>query len=102
MSKIFLQPAASRIAREHYLNTIEQPVPIQRVGEFVSIEALNELEKLYPNGKLHVWGMVPGKTESNFKKWERINIGDICLFSGGGKYFSSGTVKYKILNFDLA
>ena len=98
MSKIILHPVASVNSRKHYNDTIEKPVPISRIGKFVSKDDLHELEKLYPNGKLHIWGVLPGTSDYNIKKWERINIGDICLFSGGGKYFSSGTVKYKIHN----
>lgn len=101
MSKIILQPSGNKDAREHYVDTIENPVKIDRLSQFVSGGELDILKNIYSNGA-YTWGVTPGKNLSNHKKWLRIEKGDTALFSKEGHIFASGTVTYKIHNKDLA
>ena len=48
MSLVILQPCGSPSAREHYNDTIANPVPIERVSQFVTPADQIELSKIYP------------------------------------------------------
>ena len=102
MSKVLLQPAGDINAREHYVDTIENPVSIDRIGNFVKGNELNVLNDLYTDGKVYVWGVTPGTNGININKWNRIESGDTCLFSRGGEIFASGVVTFKLQNKNLA
>ena len=55
MSKIILQPSGNKDAREHYVDTIQNPVSIDRLSKFVNQDELNILKNIYPNGA-YTWG----------------------------------------------
>jgi hypothetical protein len=60
------------------------------------------LSTIYPGAAAAVWGVTPGENDRNRKRWERINPGDIALFSKKGKLFSVGEVSFKVHNKPLA
>ena len=99
-SQVILQPSGSKVALEHYQDTIIKPVSLSLIGQFASASELKDLSDRYPGGAVPTWGIVPGKAGQS--KWERITPGDIAVFSGSGKIFASGVVSYKIHNVDLA
>ncbi|MDC0145577.1 HNH endonuclease [bacterium] len=101
MSKIILQPAGNKDAREHYVDTIQNPISINRISQFVNQDDLNILKNIYSEGA-YIWGVTPGTNLSNKNKWNRIERGDTALFSKEGHIFASGTVTYKIHNKNLA
>lgn len=101
MSRVILQPAGSGDASVHYQDTIKNSVPLERIEPYVSKEEINILKEIYDNNAL-VWGVTPGKDGVNIGKWDRIKIGDVALFSGKGRVFSSSIVTYKCLNRELA
>lgn len=100
MSKIILQPAGSKGAKKHFLNTIEKPVNLSQIKVFLTPSEVGDLSDIYPSGRCYVWGVTPGG--SNEKKWDRISVGDVTLFSGGGRIYASGVTTYKIHNKDVA
>ena len=101
MNKIILQPAGSASARSHYIDTIENPVDINLIAEYVSEIDLNILKEIYSNN-VYIWGVTPGNKLTNKNKWDKIEKGDTALFSRKNRIISSGTVTYKIHNPDLA
>ena len=46
MSKIILQPSGNKDAREHYVDTIQNPVSIDRLSKFVNQDELNILKNI--------------------------------------------------------
>lgn len=102
MNKVILQPSGNKDAREHYENTIQQPVPIDVLGEYLSDHELDQLRIFYPNGQVPTWGVTPGKNNVNQGKWKKIQVGDVTLFSANGHIFASGVVTFKIHQKDLA
>ena len=101
MSKIILQPAGNPDAYEHYIESCSNPVSIERITSFVSQSESNILKNIYSQG-VYLWGVTPGKKLANKRKWDRIERGDIGLFSRSGFIFSSGVVTYKIHNKELS
>jgi len=102
MNSIILQPAGSNDAREHYSDTIQRPVDINRIKKFVSEDEFAILSELYLSGSVPTWGVTPGKDNGNKNKWDRINIGDVTLFSRKGAIYATGVVTYKLQNKELA
>lgn len=102
MSKIILQPAGSSDASEHYVDTIENPVDINRIRQFVSQKQYQRLSELYRDGKVPVWGVVPGKNKVNLGKWSRIESGDVTLFARKKQIFASAVVSFKMHNRSLS
>lgn len=108
MSKIILQPTGNKDAREHYVDTIMNPVDASRIKRFVP-ELSSQIDALYPDGRVFIWGVTPGKDDVNKKKWEKIDRGDVTLFSRGsdvprqeGGIIASAVTTLKFHNKDLA
>ncbi len=102
MQKIILQPAGDGDARKHYVDTIENLVPLEKIQSFVPEETFSQLQSLFPKGFIPVWGVTPGKGEGNKKKWERVERGDIALFSRDKAIVASASVVLTIHNKELA
>ena len=100
MSRIILQPSGNKDAREHYDDTILNPVGLNSISNFLSDKEKNIISKIYPNNKLFIWGVTPGG--NNISKWNKINQGDVTLFSKDKRIYSSGVTTYKFQNKDLA
>jgi len=95
---IILQPCANKDAREHYADTIENTVLLESISSFLDKKELNELQSIYPQGRLAIWGVMP----SQATKWQRIQAGDITLLAKEGAVFASAVTTYKVHNYALA
>ena len=100
MSNVILQPSGSASAREHYVDTVINPVSLDKIRPHISANDYNKLIEIYPSGDCMIWGVTPSKL--NINKWKRIKIGDITLFSSSGKIYSSGVTTYKLHSKSLA
>lgn len=100
MSNVILQPSSNKDAREHYVDTIANPVSIDKIRSYINDDDYNKLKEIYPSGECMIWGVTPSKI--NFNKWKRIKTGDITLFSSSGKIYSSATTTYKLHSKQLA
>lgn len=102
MTRIILQPCGNKDSRAHYADTIESPVELERVAEFLDAGTVDSLRSSVSEGTVATWGVTPGKSGGNVAKWERVDSGDIALFSREGQIFSAATVVMKIHNERLA
>jgi len=103
MNRVILQPASSKDAQEHFKNTIENPVDLEVIKNFVEELEYQTLVDIYgKNSKIPTWGVTPGESNVNVNKWGRIRVGDVTLFTAKGEIFASGVVTYKIQNRDIA
>ena len=100
MSNIILQPSGNKDAREHYVDTIANPVRLERIRSYLKLEDYSNLQEIYPSGDCMIWGVTPSKI--NYNKWKRIKTGDITLFSSSGKIYSSAITTYKLHSKGLA
>lgn len=100
MSKLILQPCGNSGAREHYYDTIQNPVPLERIRPFLNQEEFDILSQIYPQRECYIWGVTPGG--SNITKWNKVTRGDVTLFSKDGGIFASGVTTFKIRNSALA
>jgi hypothetical protein len=102
MSKVILQPCGNKDAREHYVETIKKSVPLTSIKPHISTQEFEMLNDIYPSGECKVWGVTPGKNGVNISKWERIEAGDVTLFSKEGHVFSSAVTTLKLHSKSLA
>jgi len=100
MSKLILQPSGNKDARDHYVDTVLNPVSFSRLESFLSSSELDALREIYPDEKCFIWGVTPGG--NNKSSWDRISKGDVAVFSRDGKIYASSVVTYKLHNKGLA
>lgn len=97
--RIILQPCASKVAQQHFSQTISNSsITIASIKNYLSDEQIKALKEYYPEGKLMVWGI----KSSSQTKWEKVNEGDVSLFSANKSIFASAVVGYKLHNKSLA
>jgi hypothetical protein len=97
---IILQPAGNKDGREHYLDTVQKSISIESVKSFLSVNEIQILSQIYPQGEFKCWGVTPSKI--NVGKWQRMRIGDVTLFSKTGGVFAKATTALKFHNKELA
>ena len=95
MTRVILQPTGSPSAREHYRDTIANPVVFRDFTEAAGAD-LTTLESMFPGGQAALWGVTPGK--SNATKWDRAEPGDIVLFAAKKMLFARGEILLKFHN----
>ncbi len=100
MSKIILQPSGNKDSREHYQDTIENSVALEKVKPHISNHDFKILKSIYPSGFCKVWGVTPGG--NNLTKWNRIETGDVTLFSRKGGIYASAVTTHKLHSKALA
>jgi putative restriction endonuclease len=102
MSQLLIQPSGGKNAQVHYEDTIRNLVSIDSCADVLSEAITNELNAIFPEGKCAFWGLVPGSNDSNRTKWEKIQPGDVVVFTGKKRVFATGIVKSKFQNAALA
>jgi hypothetical protein len=102
MTQLLIQPSGGKSAQVHYEDTIRNLVAIKTCDDLLSEAIVNELTAIFPEGKCAFWGLVPGSNDSNRTKWEKIQPGDVVVFTGKKRVFATGIVKSKFQNAALA
>lgn len=102
MNRVILQPVGLGVPWEHYKDTILNPVDLKVVAQYIPENQMNKLRNIYPQDKALIWGVVPGKNNINVGKWDKIQAGDIALFSGQNRIFASAVVTSTLVNSELA
>lgn len=100
MSKIILQPSGNKDAREHFVDTIKNSVSLGSIKHHVSPQEFETLQSIYPTNECKVWGVTPGG--NNLTKWNRIESGDVTLFSRDGIIYASAVTTFKLHSKSLA
>ena len=96
---LILQPCANYIAQQHYNDTvINNNLVLEDIRSELMESDYEALLNIYGSNNIHIWGV----TKSSYTKWEKIQIGNIVLFSKNKEIFSHGVVCYKIHNKQLA
>ena len=99
---VVLQPAGNQGSRQHYADTIAKPVEIKLCEPYLSQQDLRKLLDIHPTGMAAMWGVVPGVNEVNRRKWERMSVGNVVLFSSDRKIHTSAVVASKFISKELA
>jgi hypothetical protein len=101
MTKVAIQPAASADAQKHYASTVASRIKISdyRSEAGVDLELLTRVSK---DGEVALWGVTAGKRGVNAKKYQKLSVGDVVLFTKEKHVFSSGRITALIQNPRLA
>ena len=100
--RVILQPGADAVAVKNYNETILKNIKLNHIKNYLSDEEFKILKNIYHDDNIKIWGVVNGKNNCNYKKWEKINPGDIVFFAKNNKLFSMLTVTTKFKNKKLA
>lgn len=101
MTQVIVQPAGNAGGREHYEDTIANPVDLGRITS--QLDEATARRVLTRFGKpVAVWGVTSGGNDANAAKWRKIQEGDVALFLQKGRAVASGTVAMKLRNAKLA
>lgn len=101
MTQLVLQPCGDDDAVEHYVDTIENPVPLERISRFLPEADRARIARTLGDS-VAIWGVTPGKRDMNANKWHRMELGDIALMYRERRFFFKGEVAYKIRSADMA
>ncbi|MBA3431702.1 MAG: AAA family ATPase, partial [Actinobacteria bacterium] len=94
MPQLILQPAGNAGGRSHFADTVANPVPVESIRAFIHADDADRLQEHADS--VPVWGVTPGTTGTNARKWERIDVGDLSLFMREGRAIAAGLVHLKI------
>jgi hypothetical protein len=99
--RVAIQPCGDSEAQRHYVDTIENPVPREKILPFLSSSQRADFEAACGN-HVAVWGVTPGKLGQNRKKWLKLEPGDIALLYRAKRIFSLGHIVLTLHNEELA
>ncbi|MEV5078893.1 hypothetical protein AB0K74_08695, partial [Streptomyces sp. NPDC056159] len=101
---VFAQPASLKrpAVREHYEDTILQPVDLTSHADLIEPQVLQTLRDLFPSGQAQLWGVTPGIDGANLPQIRKMQAGDVVFFSGSKRLYLVGTVALTWHNPDLA
>ena len=95
--RAILQPTGNSDANKHFVDTILNPVPVAQILSQIETDDSARLRATFGNREsIPTWGVTAGKNGVNVKKWDRIQAGDLALFSRDNKVFASSFVADKI------
>lgn len=96
---LVLQPCANKLATSHFQQTIvNEKLNLNAIKPYLSKRDYDRLKNIYGDSHIKIWGVVP----SAKGKWNKVQIGDISLFTGNKEIFAYGTICYKFHNPTLA
>lgn len=100
MYNVILQPTGNKIAQFNYNFTMQDGVDLDAIKSFLKQKDFDILSQIYKNGVIRVWGITP--SPQKIKQWNKIQRGDVTLFSANKQIFASATITHKIHNLELA
>jgi hypothetical protein len=102
MRNIFLlyMPPNNLEAMTHYRDTIQQKVPLDRIGRYVSRDVADRLGRVFGQRPIAVWGS--RDSSANRAKFEKMSEGDDLLIVEGQTIKLLGKVALKTVNADLS
>jgi len=99
--RIAIQPCGDSVAQEHYVDTIENLVPRDRILPFVPDTERSQFLAAC-GAKVAIWGVTPGKRGQNKTKWSKLKPGDVALLYRKKRIFSQGRITFLLHSQDLA
>ena len=91
----FIQPCrlTNPSVRQHFDDTLAQPVALERLQPFLASSQTAELESVVePPGGVRLWGVVPGPT--NTPQFQHVQRGDAVLLTGDNRVHHRAEVAY--------
>jgi hypothetical protein len=102
VTQVIVQPAGNAGGREHYEDTVANPVEMARITPQLDETTRRDIETRFGDKSVAVWGVTSGGNGTNAAKWQKIQEGDIALFLQKGRAVAKGTVALKLRSAKLA
>ncbi len=99
--RLILQPCGDSDAKAHFVDTIQNKVPLAKLAEHLTPAEMDEVQQSFSNS-VAVWGVTPAKNLSNAKAWGLMNPGDTTLLYRDKRFFYKATIAFKTRNEALA
>jgi len=99
--RVHTQPCGDSDALEHWVDTIENKVPISRIQSHLSKQDVDTFPES-PHSEFAVWGVTNGKKNVNRNKWKTMSSGDLILLYRKKRFFQAGKIIFKTHNENLA
>ena len=96
MTNVIFQPTGNAGGRDHYVDTIANPVPLDRLAPHLTADQISTLRPFASRGAIAVWGVTPGVNGVNERKWRKVERDDITIFLRAGRAVSFGVVCEKV------
>lgn len=102
MRNVFLvyMPPNNAEAMQHYHDTIQRRVPMERLSRFLPTEIAARLRRIFDGKSIAVWGSRDGP--ANRSKFERMSEGDDLLIVEGSVIKFLGKIALKVVSADLS
>lgn len=94
MTNVFIFTAGNADARRHLRETIERPIPSDKVLPRFPSDLRESVKRLARDDDFYVWDTVPGP--QNIPRWESMTAGDwvLCVFQKNGYRFVARVLAY--------
>ncbi len=98
--KLVIFPCGDPSSVRHFNRTVRRPVDLTALG--LPDRLSQVVPDGYPTTEARVWGVMPRASGVNETRFKRCGIGDVAIFTGGGKAFSAATIRATLRSSDLA
>lgn len=98
MVRVALQPASSgtnKRVEDNLARSIRPGFELARCKPYLGDELYQQLETLFPEGTLPLWGLMRKKTNTIPRRHAELQVGDIVLFYGRKEFYYGGIVGAK-------
>ncbi|MGQ0513917.1 hypothetical protein ACT453_11605 [Bacillus sp. D-CC] len=75
-------------------------IELETIKPLLGQDDYEMLSQIYRDGLVRIWGIT--QSPQKVKEWNKIQRGDVALFSANKQIFATATITYKIHNFELA
>ena len=99
--RVHTQPCGDSDAQEHWVDTIENKVPISRIQTHLTQNDLDTFPDTLQS-EFAVWGVTNGKKDVSKNQWETMSPGDLILLYRKKRFFQAGKIIFKTHNENLA
>ena len=99
MSNIFIITASNPSAKKHVQDTIENPIPPEKVEKHFGSSEIDQVREIGKSG-YYAWGATPGIW--NIPHWASMKVGDHVLIYQDKMYTYVTKVAFKARNRDFA
>ncbi len=96
--RVLIQPCSDTKALNNLERTIKHNINLDEIKPFISPAQYKILLQIYPHKKCFIWGTML----KNINSWNKLQRGDVAVFTGNNKIFLKATVTFKIQNTKLA
>jgi hypothetical protein len=99
MPTVALQQVTSAFAKQNAGKTLEKPIRLKYIQQFIEPEKFQELEKACPSGNVYIWG---AKLERIHQFVKMLPRRCLVLFRRGASVYKCGVITEFMVNPELA